>query len=276
MPRQKTVFIASSGKAKALAKPLALYLTGELPDSDIREWYDQNTFPPSKATLDGLLAQAGECDFAIVLLTRDDFLDKTAQLSALGTPAPLTNDVSGKGNQQPDAPRDNTIFELGMFMGALGAERCFMVCSLDENSNALPSDLKGIKYYKIEPPADLSKADECRKCVKLAGAWIVAVAGFGGMRDHDGALSFAPRLPKRLTRVVFGMCFRGRRLRVEVTPEEARYSLLEGPPLQITHHGRAITVTTDEQPGWRIPEINAGEPPSQPYGRAPARRSQAH
>ena len=110
----------------------------------------------------------------------------------------------------------------------------------------------------------------------LAGAWIVAVAGFGGMRDHDGALSFAPRLPKRLTRVAFGMCFRGRRLRVEVTPEEARYSLLEGPPLQITHHGRAITVTTDEQPGWRIPEINAGEPPSQPYGRAPARRSQAH
>ena len=30
----------------------------------------------------------------------------------------------------------------------------------------------------------------------LAGAWIVAVAGFGGMRDHDGALSFAPRLPR--------------------------------------------------------------------------------
>ena len=29
----------------------------------------------------------------------------------------------------------------------------------------------------------------------LAGAWIVAVAGFGGMRDHDGSLTFAPRLP---------------------------------------------------------------------------------
>ena len=29
----------------------------------------------------------------------------------------------------------------------------------------------------------------------LAGAWIVAVAGFGGMRDHDGELSFKPRLP---------------------------------------------------------------------------------
>jgi MFS family permease len=37
----------------------------------------------------------------------------------------------------------------------------------------------------------------------LAGAWIVAVAGFGGMRDHDGALRFAPRLPERLTRLAF-------------------------------------------------------------------------
>ena len=78
----------------------------------------------------------------------------------------------------------------------------------------------------------------------LAGTWIVAVAGFGGMRDHDGKLSFAPRLPEQLTRLAFGVCFRDRRLRVEVTHEEARYSLLEGPPLQIAHHGRAITVTT--------------------------------
>ena len=61
----------------------------------------------------------------------------------------------------------------------------------------------------------------------LAGAGIVAVAGFGGMRDHDGALSFAPRLPEQLTRLAFGICFRDRRLRVEVTHEEARYSLLE-------------------------------------------------
>ena len=37
----------------------------------------------------------------------------------------------------------------------------------------------------------------------LAGTWIVAVAGFGGMRDHGGALSFAPRLPQRLTRLAF-------------------------------------------------------------------------
>src|SRR5207248_1736107 len=71
----------------------------------------------------------------------------------------------------------------------------------------------------------------------LVGTWIVAVAGFGGMRDHGGALSFAPRLPQRLTRLAFGVSFRGRRLRVEVTQRQAGYSLLQGPPLDLTHHG---------------------------------------
>ncbi len=31
----------------------------------------------------------------------------------------------------------------------------------------------------------------------LSGVWLVAVAGFGGLRDHGEVLSFAPRLPRR-------------------------------------------------------------------------------
>jgi alpha,alpha-trehalose phosphorylase len=106
----------------------------------------------------------------------------------------------------------------------------------------------------------------------LAGAWIAAVAGFGGMRDHDGALSFAPRLPRRLTRLAFGMCVRDSRLRVEVTHDHARYSLPQGPPLQITHHGHAITVNAQRAVTRRIPKIAAVEAPKQPSGRAPAQR----
>lgn len=107
----------------------------------------------------------------------------------------------------------------------------------------------------------------------LAGAWIVAVAGFGGMRDHDGALSFTPRLPERLTRLAFGMCFRERRLRVEITHGLARYSLLEGLPLQVTHHGETISVSKQRPVSRPIPEIAAGEVPRQPSGRRPARRA---
>lgn len=110
----------------------------------------------------------------------------------------------------------------------------------------------------------------------LAGAWIVAVAGFGGMRDHDGTLSFAPRLPERLTRLAFGMCFRERRLRVEVTHAEARYLLLQGQPLQISHHGHTINVSTSETPSCPIPAITPTEVPKQPSGRSPIRRHPAH
>ncbi len=106
----------------------------------------------------------------------------------------------------------------------------------------------------------------------LAGAWIVAVAGFGGMRDHDGALSFRPRLPERLTRLAFGICFRERRLRVEVSHDGVRYSLRQGQPLQIIHAGETIDVSIDEPVARPIAAIVAREALRQPTGRRPARR----
>jgi alpha,alpha-trehalose phosphorylase len=106
----------------------------------------------------------------------------------------------------------------------------------------------------------------------LAGAWTVAVAGFGGMRDHDGSLSFTPRLPQRLTRLTFGICFRERRLRVEVTHDQARYTLLQGRPLPVTHHGQPIEITNGTPVRSPIPQIAAPESPRQPEGRSPARR----
>jgi alpha,alpha-trehalose phosphorylase len=109
----------------------------------------------------------------------------------------------------------------------------------------------------------------------LAGAWIVAVAGFGGMRDHGGSLSFAPRLPARLSRLAFGLCFRGRRLKVEVERRQVRYSLLEGAPLEITHHGETVDVTVEEPVTRTIPAPPSREVPTQPFGRAPARRRSA-
>ena len=62
------------------------------------------------------------------------------------------------------------------------------------------------------------------------------------MRDHDGILSFTPRLPQALTRLAFRLCFRGRRLLVEVGHEQATYSLLQGDSLEIVHHGEKATV----------------------------------
>ncbi len=106
----------------------------------------------------------------------------------------------------------------------------------------------------------------------LAGTWIAAVAGLGGMRDHDGELSFAPRLPEALTRLAFRITFRGRRLLVEVDHEQARYSLLDGAELLLTHHGEAITISTEQPQALPIPPAPSLPVPHQPRGREPARR----
>jgi alpha,alpha-trehalose phosphorylase len=106
----------------------------------------------------------------------------------------------------------------------------------------------------------------------LAGAWLAVVAGLGGMRDHGGALSFAPRLPAALRRLVFRLTFLGRLLQVEVNHREVTYTLREGPALDVTHHGETVTVGPDSPVTRPVPALRAAERPAQPPGRQPARR----
>jgi alpha,alpha-trehalose phosphorylase len=111
----------------------------------------------------------------------------------------------------------------------------------------------------------------------LAGAWIAAVAGFGGMREHDGSLSFAPRLPRQLFRLDFGLLFRGRQIQVAIDHRQACYTLLQGASLDVTHHGTPVTLVPDEPVTRPIPKpATPAPPPAQPPGRAPARRLSAH
>ena len=106
----------------------------------------------------------------------------------------------------------------------------------------------------------------------LAGSWLVAVAGFGGMRDTEDGLAFAPRLPSQITRLAFRLVYRGRRLLVEVTPGGARYELLDGDPLDVSHHGESLTVARDGPQERAIPEAPRRPRPEQPPGRSPPRR----
>jgi alpha,alpha-trehalose phosphorylase len=108
----------------------------------------------------------------------------------------------------------------------------------------------------------------------LAGAWIVLVEGFGGMRHRPGGLpSFAPRLPPALTSLTFTLLLRGRRLRVEVTTDTARYILDgDGPPMELEHHGKPVTVSAGQPQTRAIPRVRPLPPPSQPPGREPVRR----
>jgi alpha,alpha-trehalose phosphorylase len=106
----------------------------------------------------------------------------------------------------------------------------------------------------------------------LAGSWLAAVSGFGGFRDHLGEFSFRPRLPPHLERLAFGLMLRGRRLRVEIVPGEARYELVDGEPIELRHDDTPFTLEREspQAHAWRAPD--PGDPPQQPAHRAPVRR----
>ncbi|WP_213453060.1 glycoside hydrolase family 65 protein [Rhizomonospora bruguierae] len=108
----------------------------------------------------------------------------------------------------------------------------------------------------------------------LAGAWISLVAGIGGMRDHNGELSFAPRLPSRLNRLEFSLLWRGMRLHVDVRPEHATYSIRNGEQtVELRHHGQPVKLNGDQSVTLEIPRLSpAGPAPHQPPGRSPIRR----
>jgi alpha,alpha-trehalose phosphorylase len=106
----------------------------------------------------------------------------------------------------------------------------------------------------------------------LAGAWMALVAGFGGMRAGMGALSFNPHLPGGLSELKFRLRYRGRKLKVTIGAERAKYELIDGEPLTLTHHGKEFKL--GKRPATHdIPPVKAGPAPEQPPGRTPYGRA---
>jgi len=105
----------------------------------------------------------------------------------------------------------------------------------------------------------------------LAGAWIALVAGFGGMRAGVGPLAFSPRLPDGISRLMFRMRYRGRKLSVTIKDGRARYELIDGDPLPVSHHGDEFELG-HRTVSLKIPPLKAGPRPDQPPGRPPYSR----
>ncbi|REF37270.1 glycoside hydrolase family 65 protein [Thermasporomyces composti] len=106
----------------------------------------------------------------------------------------------------------------------------------------------------------------------LAGAWIAIVAGFGGMRDHGGTITFAPRLPDELTGIRFRMTILDSRLQVQIRKDEAIYQLLEGGTLRTAHHGKPFSLSAGDVVAYPIPPLRPRPRPHSPPGRAPTPR----
>jgi len=78
------------------------------------------------------------------------------------------------------------------------------------------------------------------------GVWSGLVSGFGGMRDHDGVLSFDPRLPAAWPMLRYRLIWHGTRILVELTRDSMRVAVIDGEnPVSFLVRGRGYTVTAD-------------------------------
>lgn len=106
----------------------------------------------------------------------------------------------------------------------------------------------------------------------LAGAWLALVAGFGGMREYDGHLSFAPVLSPKMHRLAFSIRWREYKIRVSVTHDHATYQLEDGTDghCELRHYDHKFTLTTSEPVSFPVEPVQPlTAQPTQPVGRAP-------
>lgn len=124
--KRPRVFVGSSTEGLRVAETIQLNLDHLC---EVTVWH-QGIFAPGSGTLQTLLNVAREYDFAVLVLTPDDM-------------------VASRGDTLI-SPRDNVIFELGLFMGSLGAERTMVL--YDRTSDLkIPSDLAGVTMITYQP-----------------------------------------------------------------------------------------------------------------------------
>jgi alpha,alpha-trehalose phosphorylase len=111
----------------------------------------------------------------------------------------------------------------------------------------------------------------------LAGAWVALVAGFGGLRDTGGRLSFDPHLPNDINQLCFNLRWRGSRLKVDISHTDVTYSLRDGAgSVVLLHDGDELTLHAGESVVRKIAKRTPLLPrPSQPPGREPGARPSA-
>jgi hypothetical protein len=188
------IFLGSSGKQAKLLQAL----TRGLDDiAQVEPW--TTSFNPGTTTLERLLELTREVDFAAFVFARDDWT--TASAPASDPPE------SGQAS-----PRDNVVFEAGLFGATLGMRRTFI---LHASGAKLPSDLLGLTCvrYAETTAAELKVVNEkLRKAIeneghlaRVEGLWWQlslterssvepsAVSLLQISRDRDGSLAMKGR-----------------------------------------------------------------------------------
>ena len=126
-----TVFIGSSTEGLPYAEAVQQNLAAKNIPSYL---WNQGIVLPGDYLPDTFLSDMDNYGFAIFVFSPDDIIT-----------------VRGK---ETFTTRDNVVFELGLFMGAIGRQRCFILMAKGKDPIHLPTDLAGITYVPFTPPSD--------------------------------------------------------------------------------------------------------------------------
>jgi hypothetical protein len=122
-----SMFVGSSSEGLPFARAVRSLLA---PDAELTMW-NEGFFVPGSTFIETLINALPRFDFAVLVLTPDDLVH--------------SRNVEGFG------PRDNVIFELGLFMGRLGRSRTFMLHQSGPDLK-IPSDLAGVTTASYDWP----------------------------------------------------------------------------------------------------------------------------
>jgi hypothetical protein len=119
-----SVFVGSSSEGLEVARAIGF----QLEDAGEVTIWNEGTFPPSEGYLESLANSLDRFDFAVFVFTPDDAVTMRGETAL--------------------APRDNVMFELGLFLSRLGRDRTFVVRS--SQPIKIASDLHGIAVLPYE------------------------------------------------------------------------------------------------------------------------------
>jgi hypothetical protein len=161
------MFIGSSSEAKPVVDTIVQVFADHV---DCIPWYlapefkSKGSFP----TFNGLCDAARAYDFALFVLTSDDLLEHRSE--------------------KYSCPRDNVVFEMGLFIGTIGPERVFAVVEQHTTPEMkIPTDLYGVNMPRFDHSPDTPIASLASINAELQGF----VKTIEKQRFHKIALNLA-------------------------------------------------------------------------------------
>lgn len=175
------LFIGSSSEAK----PYAVAVMGELQRyAEITPWF-AGVFIVNNATMDDLEMQVDHNDFAVFVFGPDDIVEFRGKTVL--------------------APRDNTIFEMGLFWGQLRRDRVFYIVPVETKRTYqdkavtefhIPTDLHGLSFITYDSSmgnkdaAVVTACDSIRQKIDELGQFVNPA--------HQSLISFLTQFSKDL------------------------------------------------------------------------------